>query len=362
MAQQDTISLSFTRAYNDLYALYEADQLDECLEGAENLLREPALPRYHTIKVQLLIASMLPDVDEAWSMHAQAEMLWQVVRMGNPQGQDAEIDATMADLWETVEAIKRELLIELGEKYDDVPPEEHIADRESRIKAELELRDERIAESRADDEALELADMKALGMTREEMLAKSASKKAANNNTKKPVIFGPTAATTTTSLSSSTATDMTGSALPIAPSVSADSSSTRLQYIQEQAKAAGYGGTADKPSVKGQAMLDASVALGFGGGGPYKNPMLKKPEAEVSKKEEGGHAPVFARARSMRKKTGGSGLAKRSSVASLKALFDNPLASRNAPPPVLDKYKVETMQDEVDEDDKETGEGKGKSK
>ncbi|KAK6437045.1 hypothetical protein LTR95_006757 [Oleoguttula sp. CCFEE 5521] len=123
MAPKSAAEIAWDDKYNTLLDLFESDKLDECLEGTEKLLQENHLPRYHYIKALLLLASLIPDVEEAWAKQSEAKLLWHLLRQSNPAGEDLKTDEAMQELWEEIEEGTRELEEELGKKYGPHPGE-----------------------------------------------------------------------------------------------------------------------------------------------------------------------------------------------------------------------------------------------
>jgi hypothetical protein len=53
------IDKQFTKALNAAYKLYHEDRLLECQKAALDLLEDYTMPRYHRMKVLMLLASIL---------------------------------------------------------------------------------------------------------------------------------------------------------------------------------------------------------------------------------------------------------------------------------------------------------------
>ncbi|KAI4673316.1 uncharacterized protein J4E88_008929 [Alternaria novae-zelandiae] len=70
------------------------------------------------MKALLLLASTLGDWDDANNCHAEAEILWRVVRRWNPEGEDAVLDTYMDDVREHIDDVRADL--ERTEHDDDV--------------------------------------------------------------------------------------------------------------------------------------------------------------------------------------------------------------------------------------------------
>lgn len=152
MATESLIDRQFTDAYNQIHELYDNDELDECIEQAQQLLQDPAIPRYHRMKTYILLVSTIGEWTEANGYRSQAETLWRIVRRWHPEGEDAKVDAAMQELRTALDALKNELEVEQPEDYD---PEED-------VEAELAAHDERVAEEVAlaeaeNDDPVELA-------------------------------------------------------------------------------------------------------------------------------------------------------------------------------------------------------------
>ncbi|KAK3642233.1 hypothetical protein LTR56_010810 [Elasticomyces elasticus] len=72
----DRVSERFDRAFAELHQLFEDDKIDECVELAQNLLEESDIPRYHGIKVLIMLSSCTADWRDAEAYRLEAEQLW----------------------------------------------------------------------------------------------------------------------------------------------------------------------------------------------------------------------------------------------------------------------------------------------
>ena len=159
LASDSLIDSQFSDAFDALHKLYDNDELDQCIAGAESLLQNNALPRYHRIKTLLLLASTVGDRSDAEGYRSQAELLWRIVRRWNPEGEDDKVDEALAETRITLDEVKGVLA---GERVEE---DELDAKLEAEQDALMVEYDERIAEEQAeamadyDDPAkLEIAD------------------------------------------------------------------------------------------------------------------------------------------------------------------------------------------------------------
>lgn len=110
------IDRAFSRAYNEAAELYDNDELEKCVEKANELLADGAAPRYHRMKTWILLAYVLGDWNDANDCFVKAESLWQIVRRWHTVGEDAKVDRSLEDI--------QVALVELKEILEaDKPPE-----------------------------------------------------------------------------------------------------------------------------------------------------------------------------------------------------------------------------------------------
>ncbi|KAK4952032.1 hypothetical protein LTR10_009952 [Elasticomyces elasticus] len=76
----DRVSERFDRAFAELHQISEDDKIDECVELAQILLEESDIPRYHRIKVLIMLSSCTADWREAEAYRVEAEQLWSFLR------------------------------------------------------------------------------------------------------------------------------------------------------------------------------------------------------------------------------------------------------------------------------------------
>jgi hypothetical protein len=79
MHTADAIDKAFTNGFNEAAELYDADRLVECEKMARELLAKPYIPRYHSMKTQILLGSIVGDWYEACDFRIAAETMWRIV-------------------------------------------------------------------------------------------------------------------------------------------------------------------------------------------------------------------------------------------------------------------------------------------
>ncbi len=99
------IEQHYTKAFNDIHDLWEADLLDECEDQAWELLEERAMPHSHRIKTLLILSTILEDWHKAERCYREAERLWQMVRLWYSVGRDADVNRFMAELRMTLDDV-----------------------------------------------------------------------------------------------------------------------------------------------------------------------------------------------------------------------------------------------------------------
>ncbi|KAK3634021.1 hypothetical protein LTR56_015489 [Elasticomyces elasticus] len=104
---RESLSDSFDRRYNEIFDLYEAgDQNDRVLEEADKMLHDSWLPRYHRIKLYLLIAAVLDDWEECGKLIDKSEMLWRMARSVIPPGTSQDSEEALAELRESIDSVR----------------------------------------------------------------------------------------------------------------------------------------------------------------------------------------------------------------------------------------------------------------
>jgi hypothetical protein len=89
------IDEQFTKALNAAYKLYQEDRLLECQKAALDLLEDDVIPRYHRMKVLILLASILGDWEEANQCRVDAWALYNLVRRWHPVGNNLTADESL---------------------------------------------------------------------------------------------------------------------------------------------------------------------------------------------------------------------------------------------------------------------------
>jgi hypothetical protein len=92
------IDEQFTKALNAAYTLYHDDRLQECQKAALDLLEDDVMPRYHRMKVLLLLASILGDWKEANQCRVDAWALYNLVRRWHPVGNNLTADESLEEI------------------------------------------------------------------------------------------------------------------------------------------------------------------------------------------------------------------------------------------------------------------------
>jgi hypothetical protein len=147
----DTASIidnQFTDAFNEANALCEQGHLDEGVIKARELLADPAIPRYHNMKVLLLLASAVDDWYDANGYRIDAEAIWQITRRWHPEGQDDILDTYMSDV--------RALLDECDKVLREEEPVTYDYDPDDAVEQALFGRNDEVADAQAMMEDLDI--------------------------------------------------------------------------------------------------------------------------------------------------------------------------------------------------------------
>jgi hypothetical protein len=141
----DSIDRAFFDAVNHLIGLYNDDMLDECAEGAEELLKDYAMPRYFRMKVLVMLANLQVDWEPAEDYLVRSESLWRYARRATPEGTDVAADKYLAEI--------RDLLDDLARAVEEQKYEEtesgHDDTMEDSVPDELQKIDDEVADARA---------------------------------------------------------------------------------------------------------------------------------------------------------------------------------------------------------------------
>lgn len=110
MSDTAQTSQTFAQALNQLLGFYEAEELQKCADGAQDLLDDPALPRYHRIKTLVLLAHCLDEYADILDCSWEAERLYLVARDAFPSGEDAPSNEALLELRTSLDELKKYLL------------------------------------------------------------------------------------------------------------------------------------------------------------------------------------------------------------------------------------------------------------
>jgi hypothetical protein len=141
----DSINQAFLEAVNHLVHLYNDDMLDECAEGAEELLKDYNMPQYHRMKVLIMLANIQIGWEPAEDYLIRAENLWRCIRRDNPEGINAATDGYLAEMRDFLDdvkgAVEEQKFEEMESGHDDI--------MEDSVPDELQKIDDEIADARA---------------------------------------------------------------------------------------------------------------------------------------------------------------------------------------------------------------------
>jgi hypothetical protein len=102
----DSMNQAFLEAVNHLIHLYNDDMLDECAEGAEELLKDYDMPRYFRMKVLIMLANIQIGWEPAEDYLIRAENLWRCIRRANPEGTHAATDRYLVEIRDFLDDVK----------------------------------------------------------------------------------------------------------------------------------------------------------------------------------------------------------------------------------------------------------------
>lgn len=112
------IDKAFDRAYNEAADCYNNNELEKCVEKANELLDDGAAPRFHRMKAWILLAYVLGDWHEANDCFVKADSLWLIVRRWYRVGDDAGVDESLEELRLELDELKNVLTTDEPSDYD----------------------------------------------------------------------------------------------------------------------------------------------------------------------------------------------------------------------------------------------------
>ena len=106
MPKRSKSLVAYDRGYNQARRLFDNDQLDEAVDIACDMLDDNGSPRYHRIKLLLLVAASAEDWWDVDQYLEQAQTLWLMARRFNPVGADEAVDAAMQELRGSLDTVQ----------------------------------------------------------------------------------------------------------------------------------------------------------------------------------------------------------------------------------------------------------------
>ncbi|KAH6639701.1 hypothetical protein C7974DRAFT_422221 [Boeremia exigua] len=119
MGSRDIIDKKFIDGFNEALDLFNADRLVECESALFALLNEETMPRYHRMKVLILLGTIVGDWEEASRYHVAADAMWHIARSLQPEGADEEAEKHFAELRESLDELDAVLKDDAPSEYRD---------------------------------------------------------------------------------------------------------------------------------------------------------------------------------------------------------------------------------------------------
>jgi hypothetical protein len=145
------IDEQFTKALNAAYNLYQDDRLLECQKAALDLLGDDAMPRYHRMKVLILLASILGDWEEANKCRVDAWALYNLVRRWHPVGNDLTADESLDEILVQLREVD-------GALEEDAPEEWTLAEVQESVEIVVHNAEDDIEATREELEVFNMAE------------------------------------------------------------------------------------------------------------------------------------------------------------------------------------------------------------
>ncbi|KAK0254764.1 hypothetical protein LTR12_013635 [Friedmanniomyces endolithicus] len=144
-SSSDQVIETYKASYDACYALYDKDELAECVDQAQDLLDDSGLPRFFRIKLLVLMAACIGDFWEEAEILKEADRVWHHVRSYHRRG-DTEVDECLEELRGMIDYAQKQ---HREEPWPKVPSavasgadedEEYVSDQEYILEAGDETR------------------------------------------------------------------------------------------------------------------------------------------------------------------------------------------------------------------------------
>jgi hypothetical protein len=116
-ARRAYVPYDFKTAFNKLMELLHNDELDECIEAGEELLKQ-SIPDTTRTRVHIVIASCLEDADDMERHYNKALKLWTLINAEYPVGKNTRVDR-----WSQEVRVSLDMLSEDIEERNPQPDE-----------------------------------------------------------------------------------------------------------------------------------------------------------------------------------------------------------------------------------------------
>jgi hypothetical protein len=117
-ARRAYVPYDFKTAFNKLMELLHNDELDECIEAGEELLKQ-SIPDTTRTRVHIVIASCLEDADDMERHYNKALKLWTLINAEYPVGKNTRVDR-----WSQEVRVSLDMLSEDIEEERNPQPDE----------------------------------------------------------------------------------------------------------------------------------------------------------------------------------------------------------------------------------------------
>ncbi|KAK5757637.1 hypothetical protein LTS12_012239 [Elasticomyces elasticus] len=106
MASISAVGPDFDEEYNEARGLFDNDDLVGAIDKAQNLLDDSTLPRYHRIKLLLLLSASVSDWHEVDTLLEEARTLWRLARRCIGANTSADAEHVLAVLRESLDTLQ----------------------------------------------------------------------------------------------------------------------------------------------------------------------------------------------------------------------------------------------------------------
>ncbi|KAK8182916.1 hypothetical protein BC567DRAFT_261519 [Phyllosticta citribraziliensis] len=134
----NSIALEYSNKFNRIHKMYEEDDLQGVIDGAEELLDDSKLPKHLRMKTLILLACCTDDWDDAEELRNEAEDMYHIAHAHWPR--DAEVNEVLREIRKCLDCLGKAQYEKMwGEEEEEEEEEEEVGgENEERQEEEAE--------------------------------------------------------------------------------------------------------------------------------------------------------------------------------------------------------------------------------